>query len=524
LEKAIAEQKAIHDAIQCISRKTKSAAWDQGWIDGCKAEAKKRNISLTTLRRRAKSFLKRGTTDKAAPGVKSTLTAFEESKVKEWIDMKTRTIETPTTHEIQNFARNILECRGVNGRLLSDAWVTRFCQRNKVRCRQARSLAQDRSNVKPMQVAAVFDRVEQAEEKEKARYIIGWDETGWHGFFDSLKGITVRCSEELREEAYRMTPTERQHVTCVLCTILDTLTKKSWALPDLWVFPAANLNTTHTKSQLEPSNWRRPSNITVEGSARVVREVAARFPPGYEVAFPLPDFYKAASPSGNVTSDIVFNYWTNAILPALRQHDIPDSAVKNTFGDNHSTHITEALLTLQEDAGHRLFFFAPHSTHICQFLDLVQMGILKREGRKCITAWSAFLQKYAFRCARSRHCTSHLCFYSCRRRGLKLHVEDFPVVVANARAKAVEEKQLLRCKARSLPPYLLTRAHAQNVNASTPRSIRTRWGLPVEPGQGARQDAAPGRGDARHLRRGPSGAAPARTQGRGGGGQGSRGR
>ena len=386
-------EKKIQDAIKLLARKC-GDKWSQQWSDGCKAEAEKRDVSLTTLRRRAQKFLVRGTSEKEKSGPKRLLTTLERDKLKEWIDYKRTIAETPTTLEIKVQVCDILERRGVDARDVSDSWVTRFCQENDIVTRQARTLAQDRSGVTQMQIASVFDKLEKAGQKGKdARYIVNWDEGGFHGFHGSLQGSKVRVSADHREMAYRHESSTRQHVTLVLCTVIDTHEGKAWACPDLWVFPATFLNTTASKSSLDPKNWQSPHKLRIEGSKRQVSKLKAMFPKGFEIEGELPLYYVATSPSGNVNTDIVYNHWKRIISYMTEERGIKDSDIKCLMGDNHSTHIHPDLIDLQEKAGYVPYWFAPHSTHLCQFLDLVQMGILKREGRKCINAWCVFLQR-----------------------------------------------------------------------------------------------------------------------------------
>lgn len=90
-------------------------------------------------------------------------------------------------------------------------------------------------------------------------------------------------------------------------------------LTPLWVFPRTYVLTKFAESQMDPANQVAKLNSikSPRGSGRHLKS-----PPG----LPAPTTFKryvAASPSGNVNSVIIQNYFQKAILPELRAAGVP---------------------------------------------------------------------------------------------------------------------------------------------------------------------------------------------------------
>lgn len=239
---------------------------------------------------------------------------------------------------------DILELRGVPGRLVARSYVTRWIQDNPNYVpRQIRTRSQQRAGLQVGQAVRHFQSIKHARKRHRRRrrfrLKMGFDEIGFHGYQPDLTNMKVLVDKEHRTEAYRETSEVRDHVTMTsfVCSgdvpgsdsddasdsappLLDSESESSepessdaeesddameaptgpqtsFALPPIFTFPRKYLSSRLAGSQLDPSQQREHGSIDVSSVGRAFD--IKRFPPGFPKPQPF-EFCVSASPSGNV--------------------------------------------------------------------------------------------------------------------------------------------------------------------------------------------------------------------------------
>jgi hypothetical protein len=189
----------------------------------------------------------------------------------------------------------------------------------------------------------------------------------------------------------------------------------------LLVFPRKFLGTRLANSAIDPSNQTTSNRLSAPRG--INKSAFSTSPPGISSPTEFERFV-AASTTGNVNSTIIYNYFSEQVVPWVRSLGVAIEQRVLTNTDLHASHTNQDVINLFETENMGLGFFPPHSTHYLQLQDSErgQFNTLKTSSRKSIDAWNAHLSR--------------------RKQALKL--EDFPFVIHQSYLKSIEEKVTIR--------------------------------------------------------------------------------
>jgi len=252
-----------------------------------------------------------------------------------------------------------------------------------------------------------------------------WDETGWSGFYGLGFGqMQCLAQARFREEVYRETGDCREHVSMLPIIILligeDGLVESVHHTPPLIVHPREYVATTLASSSVDPDNAQEDPEVL--NSVQFVRQQSQlayqqKSPKG----IPEPttfERYVAASPSGNVNSAIVKNYWKECVIPFIRQLGVTKEEYVSSLTDLHATHEEASFQAMLRDENIHTIFGVPKGTNWWQVQDGEPFEMLKTTCRTDFDAWHQYF----------------------RARGREPKIEDFAFVVQNAYNKMTDEK------------------------------------------------------------------------------------
>jgi len=199
--------------------------------------------------------------------------------------------------------------------------------------------------------------------------------------------------EQDRQDTFRVTSKLRDHVTTLPGVVVavkkttsgELVVGKIHRAKRLWVYPRKYVNTKLSSSKLDPTNYdleHRATNMAYKLKVS---------PQGIPAPKAVPRWV-TASKSGNVNSQIIYNYFKDEIIPLLKKLGFckPGKWVLLNW-DRHSTHESVALFELLRDNYIRCSFYPGHATDRLQLQDLKEFQVLKTDSTKCIALWTAFL-------------------------------------------------------------------------------------------------------------------------------------
>jgi hypothetical protein len=363
---------------------------------------------------------------------RSLLSGIEKQALYDWIPFIAKRFTPPTLRGLRFQAADILEARGVI-KVPDESWATRLLKyfeahfakddpNLKIIKRTARSQDQQRAGVTPEQIAEYFFKLEQLCQGENIRAWLFADETGYSGFYGGGLGKTKCLSQaQYRQEVFRVVSNVRRHIT-ILPPVLVLVNDEGGIeaihhMPPLFVHARQQVGTKLAQAQTDPSIASRALNRIK--TSRAQNKLFRKSPHG----IPPPTRFKrfvAASPSGNVNSVIVYNFFKEQVIPWVRGLGVSKDDLVVLNWDRHSSHTSSELLQLLEDENLFNTFFPEHATNWLQLQDDSQGQFckLKTESRKDINAW-----------------TIHL-----KRRNQTLKIEDFPFVIQQAYNKSIQEE------------------------------------------------------------------------------------
>lgn len=248
--------------------------------------------------------------------------------------------------------------------------------------------------------------------------MISADETGFHGYMTELRDMTVYCSRDNRQNAFRQGSDLREHITmlpAIAVALKQHEAEGVWEstkfeqFPPLIVYSRSYILSRVVSSPLDPQNYR---NDNTRNHAYDLLKIPAKNRPQ-----PF-NFWTAANSSGNVNSLIVLNFFKMRLIPEIRSRGYPKSAWCLIKMDLHSTHVSELLLQLLDSENCYLHLFPPHATHLLQEEDVKHFGVLKPESRKDMDTFHNRFKKV----------------------NLALRSEDFPYVIQRSFNLAFTEK------------------------------------------------------------------------------------
>lgn len=221
-------------------------------------------------------------------------------------------------------------------------------------------------------------------------------------------------------QVFRETSEERKHVT-LLPPVLVFLDSKGAIesihhLKPLWVFASEYVGSKLADSALDPDNVDIEALNQLQSLQR--RSSALKFdqsPPG----IPTPTRFSrmvASSPSGNVNSVIIRNFFQQSVLPEIRDLGGTVDTKGIILTDRHGSHEDqEFLINLEEKQNVKMAFGPPHATDRLQLQDARngQFQVLKTQSRKDTVLWHKLV----------------------RDRDMELRQEDAPFVFQNAYRK-----------------------------------------------------------------------------------------
>jgi hypothetical protein len=222
---------------------------------------------------------------------------------------------------------------------------------------------------------------------------------------------------------FRETSELREHVTLLppILVLLDTegAIEAIHHLTPLWVFPREYVSSRFAESVLDPAN------VDVEVLNALQRQArgALKFkqsPPGIPAPSEFPRFV-AASPSGNVNSTIIRNYFRVGVIPEIRALGVSVQENGVVLTDRHGSHEDQEFLTdLEEKQNAIPVFGPPHATDRFQLQDASHgpFQVLKSQSKKDTLLWH-------------KHVSEN---------NLTLSVEDAPFVFQRAYTDSKEDK------------------------------------------------------------------------------------
>jgi len=242
------------------------------------------------------------------------------------------------------------------------------------------------------------------------------DEKGWSGAYTpDLKGIKTISQKRYRQEVFRKTSTLREHISVLPFIVLklkwegNTCTIASaHRMKPLFVLPRAHLNTRMAESILDPANANEALNALEDMSkgSTLFRQTPFGVP-RRRGHFPR---LVAASPSGNVNSVIIRNVLRDHLFPFIRSINVTEKQYTLFLWDLHSTHADVEVVNLQEENNAGSAFMPGKATDRLQLQDQDEVHTFSAESKNDIAKWVAFLGA----------------------KGIKLSMEDFPMVVQHA--------------------------------------------------------------------------------------------
>jgi ATP-dependent helicase YprA (DUF1998 family) len=93
------------------------------------------------------------------------------------------------------------------------------------------------------------------------------------------------------------------------------------------------------------------------------------------------DFVLRWNPKPYIKAEIFFDYIRTVFLPNLAELRTLDAFTEETgvlLMDTCPSHVTDDIIGIHTEARVRVITFAPHTTKICQILDVTLFSVLKR--------------------------------------------------------------------------------------------------------------------------------------------------
>jgi hypothetical protein len=255
--------------------------------------------------------------------------------------------------------------------------------------------------------------------------IFFFDQKGWSGFFGMGFG-TLKCltQEEYREEVYRDTAELREHVS-ITPVIVVLLTKEGKVesihhAPPLFTYPRKHVLLNFADSILDPENQLPAAELHSRltfARAATATDFTAKSPKGIPAPSDFPR-YVSASPSGNVNSEIMYNYLVGEIVPFVRSLGVTVEEAVLGICDMLGAHEYEKTNVQLAQANHHLHFGVCHGSSYWQLQDGKPFSILNTESAKDSDSWNQFFKS----------------------KGRVPTLQDFPFVIQNAYLKSIKQE------------------------------------------------------------------------------------